>query len=85
MSVSYGENRMILPTERYMGERDRLRRVVFYGRVSSEHEAQISALGNQLQWYDDQARYMKMKHHLRDMAILKEMREWMLLKKLMNI
>ncbi len=55
--VAYGENRMVLPTEMYMGERNRPRRVVFYGRVSSEHEAQISALGNQLQWYDDQAKY----------------------------
>lgn len=28
-------------------------RVVFYGRVSTEHEAQIHALENQLQWYQD--------------------------------
>lgn len=35
----------------------RERTIVFYGRVSSEHEAQLSALENQLQWYDDQARY----------------------------
>ena len=27
-------------------DRDRTRRVVFYGRVSTEHEAQISALEN---------------------------------------
>ncbi len=33
------------------------RTIVFYGRVSSEHEAQLSALENQLQWYDDQAKY----------------------------
>ncbi len=38
-------------------DRNRPRNVVFYGRVSTEHEAQISALENQLQWYDDQARY----------------------------
>ncbi len=38
-------------------DRNRLRNVVFYGRVSTEHEAQISALENQLQWYDDQAKY----------------------------
>ena len=38
-------------------DRNRARNVVFYGRVSTEHEAQISALENQLQWYDDQARY----------------------------
>ena len=30
------------------------RKVVFYGRVSTEHEAQLSALENQMQWYDDQ-------------------------------
>lgn len=28
-------------------------RVVFYGRVSTEHEAQVHALENQLQWYRD--------------------------------
>lgn len=32
------------------------RKIVFYGRVSTEHEAQLSALENQLQWYDDQLR-----------------------------
>lgn len=37
-------------------DRNRQRTVVFYGRVSTEHEAQISALENQLQWYDDQAK-----------------------------
>ena len=36
-------------------DRNRERKVVFYGRVSTEHEAQISALGNQIQWYDEQA------------------------------
>lgn len=30
-----------------------LLRVVFYGRVSTEHEAQVHALENQLQWYQD--------------------------------
>ena len=38
-------------------DRNRERVIVFYGRVSSEHEAQLSALENQLQWYDDQAKY----------------------------
>lgn len=38
-------------------DRNRDRVVVFYGRVSTEHEAQLSALENQLQWYDDQAKY----------------------------
>lgn len=36
-------------------DRNRTRRVVFYGRVSTEHEAQLSALENQIQWNDDQA------------------------------
>ena len=30
-------------------------RVVFYGRVSTEHEAQIAALDNQMDWYRDLA------------------------------
>ena len=38
-------------------DRNRPRRAVFYGRVSTEHEAQLSALENQMQWYDDQAKY----------------------------
>lgn len=37
--------------------RDRNRRIAFYGRVSTQHEAQIDALGNQMQWYNDQLRY----------------------------
>lgn len=36
-------------------DRLRKRKVVFYGRVSTEHEAQLAALENQMQWYDDQA------------------------------
>lgn len=35
-------------------DRNRERKVVYYGRVSTEHEAQLAALENQLQWYDDQ-------------------------------
>lgn len=31
-------------------DRNRERTVVFYGRVSTEHEAQLSALENQMQW-----------------------------------
>lgn len=38
-------------------DRNRERKIVFYGRVSTEHEAQLAALENQIQWYDDQARY----------------------------
>ena len=29
------------------------RKVAIYARVSSEHEAQLSALDNQVQYYDD--------------------------------
>lgn len=32
------------------------RKVVFYGRVSTEHEEQVNALKNQMQWYDELAR-----------------------------
>ena len=39
-------------------DRNRHRKMVFYGRVSTEHEAQMAALENQIEWYDDQA-----KHH----------------------
>ena len=28
------------------------KRVVFYGRVSTQSDEQISALGNQMTWYD---------------------------------
>lgn len=38
-------------------DRSRPRKMVFYGRVSTEHEAQLAALKNQMQWYDDQERY----------------------------
>ena len=36
-------------------DRARPRKVVFYGRVSTEHEAQISALDNQMEWYQELA------------------------------
>ena len=29
------------------------KKVVFYGRVSTEHEEQTYALGNQMQWYEE--------------------------------
>ena len=35
--------------------KNRPRRVVFYGRVSTEHGEQLSALGNQMEWYTDLA------------------------------
>ena len=53
----YGTNRMVMPTNVNVVDRNRKRRVVYYGRVSTEHEAQLSALQNQLQWYDDQTKY----------------------------
>ena len=40
-----------------MLDRNRPRQVVFYGRVSTDHEAQLSALENQIQWYEDQKKY----------------------------
>ena len=38
-------------------DRNRPRKMAFYGRVSTQHEEQIEALENQMQWYDDQAKY----------------------------
>lgn len=49
------ENGMVMPTNVNFN-RARQRKVVFYGRVSTEHEAQLSALENQMQWYDDVAK-----------------------------
>ena len=47
--------------QRYFGnlalDPNRQRAIVFYGRVSTEHEAQLEALEKQMQWYDDQAKY----------------------------
>ncbi len=34
----------------------RRRKVAFYGRVSTEHEEQVNALKNQMQWYDELVR-----------------------------
>ena len=36
---------------------NRQRRIVYYGRVSTEHEAQLEALEKQMQWYEDQTKY----------------------------
>ena len=44
-------------TDYALFDRNRSRKVAIYGRVSTEHEAQLSALDNQLQWYDDQVKY----------------------------
>lgn len=51
------DNRVVMPTNIFTNDRNRKRIVAFYGRVSTEHEAQLAALENQLQWYDDQAKY----------------------------
>lgn len=50
------ENKVVMPSN-ILEDRNRERNVVYYGRVSTEHEAQLSALENQLQWYDDQTKY----------------------------
>lgn len=47
------ENKVVLPTNVSTFDRNRQRSVVFYGRVSTEHEAQLAALENQMKWYDD--------------------------------
>lgn len=52
-----GYNYRFKLTDYAMFDRNRQRRVSIYGRVSTEHEAQLSALENQMQWYDDQAKY----------------------------
>lgn len=36
---------------------NRQRQIVYYGRVSTEHEAQLDALEKQMQWYEDQTKY----------------------------
>lgn len=51
------DNKVVLPTNVSTFDRNRQRSVVFYGRVSTEHEAQLAALENQMQWYEDQAKY----------------------------
>ncbi len=51
------DNKVVMPTNVSKFDRNRERTVVFYGRVSTEHEAQLSALENQMQWYDDQVKY----------------------------
>ena len=38
-------------------EKNRPRKMVYYGRVSTQHEEQLDALENQMQWYDNQTQY----------------------------
>ena len=55
-ATNYGKQ---LTPLNFIADRNRLRDMVFYGRVSTEHEAQLSALENQIQWYDDTAKRFK--------------------------
>lgn len=55
MEVS-GTNKLILPKDIILADRERERTIVYYGRVSTEHEAQLSALENQMQWYEELSR-----------------------------
>ena len=52
-----GSQNVVIGNPYFKLDRNRPRKMVFYGRVSTDHEAQLSALENQIQWYDDQARY----------------------------
>ena len=42
-------------TDYSLFDRNRARKVAIYGRVSTEHGEQLSALGNQMEWYTDLA------------------------------
>lgn len=53
----YQTNTVFKIPNTFVLDRNRERKVVFYGRVSTEHEAQLAALENQMQWYEDQAKY----------------------------
>lgn len=55
--IANSNNRVVVPTNISSEDRNRLRNVAYYGRASTEHEAQLSALANQMQWYDDQTKY----------------------------
>ena len=55
-AISYGKN---TKPYNFIIDRNSPRDMVFYGRVSTEHEAQLSALENQIQWYDDTAKRFK--------------------------
>lgn len=53
----YQTNTVFKIPNTFVLDRNRERNAVFYGRVSTEHEAQLAALENQMQWYEDQAKY----------------------------
>lgn len=52
---------------------NRQREMVFYGRVSTQHEAQLAALENQMKWYEDQMKYHQIGIWLSDI-LMKELR-----------
>lgn len=57
VNTAYNTNTALRMPGTMILDRNRERRIVFYGRVSTEHEAQLAALENQMQWYDDQAKF----------------------------
>lgn len=50
-SLAYKNCSRVISNKYKTDPRDKIR-VCFYGRVSTQHEAQIHALDNQLQWYE---------------------------------
>ncbi len=46
------KNPQRMTSNKYRTSRNDTVRVCFYGRVSTQHEAQMNALDNQIQWYD---------------------------------
>lgn len=46
------KNPQRITSNKYRTSRNDTVRVCFYGRVSTQHEAQMNALDNQIQWYD---------------------------------
>ena len=56
-------------TDYSLFDRNRARKVAIYGRVSTEHEAQLSALENQLQWYDDQVNIIRTGRSVNDILM----------------
>ena len=51
-----GYNKKFIMTNCQTLSKDRERKVAIYARVSTEHEEQISALDNQIKWYDEQVK-----------------------------
>ena len=53
----YQTNMVFKISNTFVLDRNRERKTVFYERVSTEQEAQLAVLENQMQWYEDQAKY----------------------------